>query len=129
MSQSTQTNGVDQEKVKSFVSRIDNLNDEIASEQGSYMKRCRELKDDIKDILEEAKSAGIPPKVLKAVLKARDLERKAEQARDDLDNEDQDIFDNIADALGVFADTPLGAAAVAKAGDKAKPKGLPGATH
>jgi uncharacterized protein (UPF0335 family) len=108
-------NGFDPALLKGFVQRIDTLKDEMASAKGAYMKRARECREDINDILTEAKDKGIPKKELKAVLKARDYQRKADAARDDLEGDAQDTFDAIAHALGGLGDTPLGQAALAAA--------------
>jgi uncharacterized protein (UPF0335 family) len=105
-------NGFDPALLKGYVERIDNLKDEMASAKGSYMKTARECRDAINDVLTEAKDKGIPKKELKAVLKARDYTRKADAAREDLEGDAQDTFDAIAHALGLFADTPLGQAAM-----------------
>lgn len=110
-------NGFDPDVLKSFVDRIDNLDEEIASAKGAYMKRARELRDDKNGIFDEAKDKGIPKKELKAVLKARNFQRKAEAAREDLEGESQDTFDLIAHALGEFVDTPLGQAAAQAAAE------------
>lgn len=119
------SNGFDPEKTQSFVDRIEELDRLKASKHAAYMAECAEINEDKNDVFEEAKSAGLPVKVLKRVVKVRDLERKVEAERDKLDGEDQDNFDLIRHALGDLADTPLGEAATPQ-----KPKrggGLPGA--
>lgn len=111
-------NGYDPEKVRGYVERIEKIDGELESEKGSYMRTCQGLRGSQKDILEEAaEKDGIPRKELKAVLKARRLERKAEKVRAELESEQQDTYDLIRHALGDLADTPLGAAAAAKAPD------------
>lgn len=102
-------------KAKSFIERIEAINQEIASEQGEFMSRCKALKEDIALILEEAKSAGIAKKPLRAVLKTRELELKLEAQRDDLEDEQQDTYDAIRHAIGDLAETPLGEAALSRA--------------
>lgn len=108
-------NGFDPGKLKSYMERIDRLNEEIASSKAANAKRCRELKDDIEDVLDEAKSNGIPKKEMKAHLKRQDYLRKADAAREKLEPDEQDTLDQIEHALGKFIDTPLGQAAVSGA--------------
>jgi len=105
------------EEIASFVTRYEAVNDQVLSEKGQFMRRCAQLNEDKKSILDEAKEKGIPKAALKAVIKARDLERKVDKAREDLEDDDAAQFDDIREALGDFADSPLGAAAVKKQDD------------
>ncbi len=114
------TNGFDAQKTQSFVDRIEALDRQKESERGAFMATCREIEDDKNEILEEAKGAGIPTKALKRVLKTRALERKVEAIRDALEDDEQDTFDLIRQALGDLQDTPLGQAALEKKTAKAK---------
>lgn len=108
-------NGFDPEKAQSFVSRVENLNQDMETLKAEHMAKCKAVREDIKDVLEEAKGEGIPKGALKAVIKVRELERKAERARDDLDSDVQGDFDNLRLALGDLAETELGQAAMDKA--------------
>lgn len=105
-------NSLEPAKVKSYVGRIENIHDELEKERGTYMAACKALREDIKDIFDEAKDAGIPRRALKSVIKVRALEYKAEKARDDLEQDDQQAHDRIRLALGDLADLPLGQAAL-----------------
>lgn len=109
------TNGFDSQKTKSYVDRIENIEAEIASERGKFMARCKELRKDISDVLDEAKSDGIPKKALRAVIKTRAIQAKIENIREDLEGEDQDNYDLIRHAIGDLADLPLGKAALERA--------------
>lgn len=107
---------VEPEKIQNFVERLDNEDKELLSLRGSYMADCKAVREDIKTIYDEAADAGIPKKSLKAVMKAREAEKKAKAARDDLADIDlQHKFDAIRRALGDYSETPLGEAALAKA--------------
>jgi uncharacterized protein (UPF0335 family) len=121
MTGSAQTsNGFDTEKTKSFVNRVEEIEREIDSERGSFMAKCKALRDDINDVLEEAKEAGLPRKALRKVLQSRKLERKVEAIREDLESEDQDSFDLIRLALGDLGDLPLGQTVLDKKAAKQK---------
>jgi uncharacterized protein (UPF0335 family) len=108
-------NGFDPDIAKGFVDRIENLHGDLASEKGEFMARCKVIQADIKEVLTEAKNAGIPKKPLKSLVKQRKLERDIENIRTDLEGDDQDSFDQLVMALGKFAETELGAAAVQQA--------------
>lgn len=112
------TNSYDSQAVREYVSRIERLLEDIASERGSFMARCRTIRDDIKTVIQEAKDQhGVPKKELKAVVRTRELEAKADAIRDELEQESQETFDMIREALGDLADLPLGNAAL----DRARP--------
>jgi len=95
-----------------FIERIENLNKQLDEIKSEHMLKCKDVRADIKQVLDEAKAEGYTKAVIKAVVKARALERKAGEAREDLDIADRDTFDVIRHALGDYADTPLGAAAL-----------------
>jgi len=97
-----------------FVERIERCKGELATLRGKYMVACKGVREDINGILVEAEDEGLSRKALKSVLKARDLEAKADAVREALEDEDQTAYDNIRVALGDFADTPLGQAAIAQ---------------
>lgn len=105
-------NGFDKEAVEGFVSRIENLNGDLATEKSEFMTRCKTIRGDIKDVFDEAKGAGIPKKELKRVIKRRALENKIENLREELEGDEQHNYDMLLHALGHLADTPLGGAAL-----------------
>jgi uncharacterized protein (UPF0335 family) len=100
------------EKGKEFVQRIETLNKDLASEKGAYMATCKTIREDVKAVLTEAAEAGITRRTIKTAVKVRELERRAAEARGDLDIADQDMLDNIRLALGDLAELPLGKAAL-----------------
>lgn len=103
------SNGYDPKVLQAVVERIEDIEDEIAALTGEHLSRCKVHREGIKDILNEAKDAnGIPKKELKAVLKSRKLERKAKEAREELEDDEQESYDMIRHALGDLADLPLG---------------------
>lgn len=83
----------------------------IKMENASRQKRVQE---DIDRCYEAARGEGIPVKELKAVIKAREFERKIEALREDLED-GAETFDMIRHALGDLAELPLGAAALDRA--------------
>lgn len=114
-----QSNGFDKDKTASFVNRIENLYADIDVLKSDFMLKCKGIHGDVREVVQEAKDvAGIPKKELRAVIKARTLERKAERVREDLEPEEMDNFDLIRQALGDLVDTPLGLATQVRKGGK-----------
>lgn len=105
------SNGFDPEQVKAFASRVELLEAEKQILKDACKAECEPLNGDIKVIVEEAETAGIPKKAFKKVLAHRAAERKIEAQRRALDMMDQADYDNLRLALG-----DLGAAAARAAG-------------
>lgn len=91
------TYGIAADRLRSFVERIERLEEEKKAIAG-----------DIKDVYAEAKSAGFNTKVLRRIIAERKLDQHelAEQ---------EQLLDLYKRALGQLRDTPLGVAAVARA--------------
>jgi uncharacterized protein (UPF0335 family) len=106
------TNGFNEQQVKGIVGRIEQHLADLLSERGAYMNRCRGIREGITAAYDDAKAHGIPKKELKALIRTRELERKIEQTRDDLENDERETFEQLQEALGDFGNTPLGQAAV-----------------
>jgi uncharacterized protein (UPF0335 family) len=108
-------NGLDSDLTKSFLDRVLNLYGDLNTERGTYMRQCKDIREDMAAIFDEAKDKGIPMRALKGAVKKRLLEMKIEKIRDDLDGEELDNYDMVLQALGDYGDTPLGRAALDKA--------------
>lgn len=106
------SNGFDPDVLQDIVSRLDELDATLASERGKFMKRCRDIAEDRKGVMTEAKARGIPLKPLKTELKIRKLSHKMEEMRSELETEDLEQAKLIQEALGDYANLPLGKAAV-----------------
>ena len=85
------------EQLASIISRIENLETEKQA-----------VSEDIREVYNEAHGNGFDKKAIRAIIKMRkqDADERAEQAA---------IIDLYASALGMFATTPLGAAAIERA--------------
>jgi len=86
-------NTVAGERLKSFIERIEKLNEERA-----------DLGADIREVFSEAKGAGFDTKIMRQVIRLRKME-PAERA------EMSEMLDIYCQALGMLSDTPLGEAA------------------
>lgn len=87
------------EQLKAFVRRVESLEDEK-----------KQLVDDIRDVYAEAKGAGYDVKALRAIVRLR--KQDADERR-----EHEALVETYMHALGMLADTPLGAAAIERAAD------------
>jgi uncharacterized protein (UPF0335 family) len=98
-------------KAKPFLKRIESKLDELESLRGSYMADCKVVREDVREIIGEAKDAGIAVKALKGLVEYRKLERKQDKIAADFDIDESAAYDQLVEALG-----PLGAAAARAAG-------------
>ncbi|HEY2212301.1 MAG TPA: hypothetical protein VGH62_11925 [Bradyrhizobium sp.] len=103
------------EEVQAAVSKIEVCQDELLSERGAYMQKCRQIREGIAAAYDLAKQRGILRKQLRALLKERDLERKLHAVRADLEADEVEHFDFLKQKLGDLAETPLGQAALKRA--------------
>lgn len=85
--------GNSKEQLKSYISRIESLEEEKKT-----------FVDDIRDVYAEAKSAGFDPKVMRAIVRRRKDPDKAAEL--------EALIETYMEALGPLRDTPLGAAAI-----------------
>jgi F0F1-type ATP synthase membrane subunit b/b' len=106
-----------QDDVQEAVGSIEQSHRDLRSEHSAYMRRCRVIRDAIGAAYENAKEHGIHKKELRALVKQREHERKAEEARANLEADEQNAFDMLKEKLGDLANTPLGKAALAQQGD------------
>jgi uncharacterized protein (UPF0335 family) len=92
--------GITGERLKSFIERVERLEEEKAA-----------LAADIKDVYAEAKSAGFDVKIMRQVVRIR--------KQDPQDRREQEkLLELYMSALGMLADTPLGESALERAGLK-----------
>jgi uncharacterized protein (UPF0335 family) len=88
--------GVAADRLKSFIQRLERLEEEK-----------RDVSEQIKDVMAEAKSEGFDVKTLREVLKIRRMKAQERAEREEL-------LAMYLHALGDLRDTPLGQAAVAR---------------
>jgi len=105
--QANETNNYSGEVVQSLVSRIEEIFDDLDSERGRYMQACGVLRKRIGDAYDEAKARGIPKKELKTFVTARLTMAKARRLLDDLEDDQRETVELLAEAFGDSADLPL----------------------
>lgn len=102
----TSTGGIAADRLRSFIERVERLEQEKAA-----------IVIDIRAVFDEAKATGFDPKTMRQIIK----ERKLSQAERD---EAEALLDIYKAALGMLSGTPLGEAAVRRlSGQPPKPDG------
>ena len=99
-------------ELREAVAEIEASYEEIASAKADYMNTCKGIRGQIADLFSDAAVHGIPRAELKAIIKTRALERKAEGIRANLTGTSEELYDQMIAALGDLATTPLGMAAI-----------------
>jgi uncharacterized protein (UPF0335 family) len=88
---------IDQEALQRYVGRVISLHQERKT-----------LNEDIAEIYEEAKNAGFVTKIIRQIVREQQMEEDERLSH-------YNLLDTYRHALGMLADTPLGAAAMASA--------------
>jgi hypothetical protein len=102
----TASNNFDPEVVNALLGKIDTYDADLMSERGSYMSKCRSIRDSIQSVYDEAKAAGIPKKELGTLVKIRKNEKKNLALYNDLESDQQHVLAMLA-ATERVADLPL----------------------
>lgn len=106
-------NGYDAKKLTGYCEEIEGQQAKIDAIMQEAKDKCAPMREEITAIKKAAnENDGIPRREFNAVLQVRKLDRKSEQVRETLSEEQQDEFDQMCLALGMLADTPLGQAAM-----------------
>ena len=110
---SEKTNTIDPARLKKEVARIEEAIAAKESHKMGYVEKCKPFNERVANAYEMgAKAAGIPMAVLKATIKQRALQRKIDGIPEKFEDETRETFEMVSQALGGFADTPLGKATV-----------------
>ena len=100
------SNQYDPEVVNNLLGKIDGFDSDLDSEKGSYMSRCRNIRESIKAVYDEAKAHGVPQKELRTLVKIRKHEKASAKLYHELEN-DQQINLAMLAATEKVADLPL----------------------
>jgi hypothetical protein len=106
------------EHVIEAVEAIEKLFGDLLVEKTTYMSKCKTIRKIMADEYDSASNRGISKKLLKTKIKERDLERKIDDLTADLEDDERNEYQMLSEKLGEFGDTPLGAAALARADGK-----------
>jgi hypothetical protein len=102
----TASNTFDPEVVNALLGKIDGYDSDLLSERGSYMQKCRNIRESIQGVYDQAKAAGVPKKELSILVKIRKNEKKNVALYNDLEADQQAIVAMLA-ATEKVADLPL----------------------
>jgi len=104
-------NSID-EKARPFLEQVESIVGDMESDKGAYMAKCKANRERIKNVVAEAKEAGLPVKAFRGLVKYRHLERKQAKIAAGIEDIDESaIYQELVDTLG-----ELGAAAARSAG-------------
>lgn len=95
-----QTNDFESAVVQRLLSKLDGYDGDLASEKGSYMNRCRTIRDAIAGVYDEAKAQGVPKRELKILKKIRDHDKAQQKLITELEPEDRETLAMLARATG-----------------------------
>ena len=104
--------------VKEAVQNIEESYRKLDTERGIYMNKCKSIRGEMKEFYSDAANLGIAKKLLAKIIKERQYERKIDALTADLEPDERSELEMLVSKLGEFADTPLGAAALAAAESK-----------
>lgn len=93
--------------VKTFLHRIDELFAEMASEQGSYMARCKGIRDDMKEVYADAKNQSVPTRELKKLVAIRRKMAKLYAELQELDTLEQNTLAELMRLTETKQELPL----------------------
>jgi len=113
------SNEFDPQMLNGYLGRIDDADDDLLSLKGAHMAACKAPRARIKNVMAEAKEAGLNMTAFREIVGAHRAQRKIEEKIAALEADDAADYQAMVDALGAFGDTPLGAAAL----KRAKPRG------
>jgi hypothetical protein len=115
MPDETLTNGYDSDELKSYLDSIDAEDEKLLSLQSDYMNLCKGPRGRIRETIATAKEAGVNMVAFRMVLEKHRMAKRHQRHVEELEADDGNSYQKMLDALGVFADTPLGVAALDKA--------------
>lgn len=106
----TASNQFDPDVVNNLLGKIDGFDADLDSEKGSYMKKCRDIRERINAVFEEAKAHGVPQKELRVLVKIRKHEKSSKKLFLELEHDQQESLKLLA-ATEKVKDLPLWRAA------------------
>lgn len=100
--------------VEKAIEELEEFQDQIKALNEANASRVAAIKGHMGDAYKRYKKLGIDKKPLKTQLKLRAIERQKEEIVNDLEDDEQETLFEYQRALGEYADTPLGQAAMAR---------------
>ena len=106
----TASNAYDPDVVNNLLGKIDGYDADLDSMKGSYMSSCRNVRENIKAVYDQAKAQGVPEKELRTLVKIRKNERRNMKLYQELEHDQQESLKLLA-ATEKVKDLPLWRAA------------------
>jgi hypothetical protein len=113
------SNTFDPALIQNLVGKIEGYFSDLDSERGTYMQRCRGIRESISAVYDEAKARGVPKKELRVFVNGRQALEKARRVLADLEAEQRETVEMLAEAFGDAADLPLFANKIKRTADGA----------
>jgi hypothetical protein len=104
---------ISKQMLEQTINYYEEIERQIEREREVLAAKLVPMRDDQAEIIGGFVDAGGNKRAIKALLRQRALERKAEGLRDKLPDADKDDLDTLKLKLGVLADMPLGMSALA----------------
>jgi hypothetical protein len=112
-------NSLDKAQLRKIFKDIDQADAELDTLKSAYMTRCKRPRKKIRDARKHAKGLGIDMAAFSVAIKDRRARWRIDARRHGLEPGEQQALDAIMAALGDYASTDLGKAAVRRAGNLA----------
>jgi uncharacterized protein (UPF0335 family) len=109
------SNGFDPEQLANYLAEIDKCDDSLLSLKLEHLNNCKAPRARIKNLMKEARGAGLNMEAFRTVVAKHRSDRKIEQRLSELEADDAADYEEMLHALGEFGDTPLGEAALKRA--------------
>lgn len=113
-------NSLDKAQIRKIFKDIDEADSELETLKSDYMTKCKRPRKKIRDARKRAKALELDMAAFTVAIKNRRDERRIANRRAELEQAEELALDAIMMALGDFASTGLGQAAVRKAAGEAE---------
>jgi hypothetical protein len=121
------TNSPSEDDVQAAVANIEQCYNDLLSERGIYMQKCKRIRETMAGDYDSASDKGVSKKILKKIIKGREFERKISALTEDLEDDERSEHQMLVEKLGEFSNTPLGKSALAAAGGNGEAQAQAGA--
>lgn len=110
------SNGFNKQQISGYLAEIDLQDDQLDSLRSDYMLNCKGPRAQIREIKLAVKEAGINRKAFEELLTQHLEDRAAAKRVAQMEADDAADLEALQEALGEYVSTPLGAAALKRAG-------------
>lgn len=121
------SNGYDLQQRDAFLEEFEQFEEELVQLRIDHMNAAKPVHEKRRTAFLRAKEAGFPMRAFRVMVKNHLIKYRAAKQiannEDGLEADEAAEYEQVINGLGSFAELPLGAAAVARASERAKPKG------